>query len=641
MQQFEWWDFPEDPIRSDFRTYLYIHWAHLGLPEPTFAQLEFAYFLQHGYPGVYRLLDGRLVKRFDLEWYNLTDAERAGATQMEARKPTGRNEILEAFRGVGKSWVAAAYCCWLLLRDPVDEKILVVSKSGSKAKEFVSQVKTVIATLDVLAHLRPGVDAQRDKQDAFDVAGASISQSPSLRACGIDGQITGSRATTIIADDIETPTNSATEEARLKILAAVNEFDAIILPLERVQILFLGTPQTEESVYLRIIKERGFSCFCYPVRYPKAEKRGSYILDRTDGSRHDILAPCLRGVDTNPDLQWKPTDPQRFDETQILSRESKGAAWFALQFMLDTSLSDAERYPLKQKDLIVMSCHPQKAPMMVQWGRHSDGGNIRKDIQNAGFTGDYLMGPLFVDKEWREYTALLGYVDPGGGGKDETAWAIVGELNGVYYLLRVFGMAGDVALAMAAIARDCMNYNVRELVYEPNYGGQMWEYAFSPILARVGAERKTKTTEAYSCSIVKAEWSKGMKEARIIDTLEPVLNTHKVVVDEQVAHDREFIHQLTHIAKMRGALPHEDRLDAFAGAISHLKNAAAVDMGDARDAQLQEELDAELQDFIETCTLSSGGAPRTGRQRRRGRRLPSESEWGDVLSVDLRAGMGR
>jgi hypothetical protein len=530
-----------------------------------------------------------------------------------------------AFRGVGKSWVAAAYAIWLLLRDPEDEKILVVSKSGSKAKEFVDQVKMVINTFDLLVTIRPRL-GQRDRADAFDVAGASISQSPSLRAAGIDGQITGSRATTIIADDIETSANSMTEEARARILSSVNEFDAIILPLARAQILFLGTPQTEESVYLRLIKERGFDCFCWPIRYPRVEKRAGYKLTRSSGEVTDILAPALRIVDDTPSLVWKPTDPERFDEDQILSRESKGSAWFALQFMLDTSLSDAERYPLKQKDLIVISCHPQKAPLATQWGRESSGKNVRSDIPNAGFTGDYLMGPLFVDPEWRPYTAMVAFVDPSGGGADETAWAIIGELSGTYYVLKVGGSQGDVARAMELLAVDCMAYNVHEIVYEPNYGKEMWEHAFSPILQAVGKRRSKALGGDYSASVKPAEWSRGMKEARIVETLAPVLHQHRIVIDETVAHDQKFIHQFTHMAVVRNALPHEDRVDAVAGAISHLMRAAAVSADDSRSERLAEELNAELQDFIETCTITQGRGMRRGRFRRGGHRLPTEAE---------------
>ena len=60
----------------------------------------------------------------------------------------------------------------------------------------------------------------------------------------------------------------------------------------------------------------------------------------------------------NP-LSWTPTDPDRFDSSDLLEREaSMGRSNFMLQFMLDTSLSDAEKFPLKMADLVVTSVNP-------------------------------------------------------------------------------------------------------------------------------------------------------------------------------------------------------------------------------------------------------------------------------------------
>lgn len=605
----EWYDFPGDPIRSDFRNYLYLVWEHIGLPDPTPAQYEMAYFLQHGYLGFHALVDGRVVKRYDDEWANLSAAEKEGAKPLDEPRETYRSDILEGFRGIGKSYISAAYVTWLFLRDPVDTKVLVVSASGGKAKEFVAQAKSIIMTMEMLAHLRPGAPGwtatSRDQIDRFDVAGHSISQSPSLKAAGITGQVTGSRATHIIPDDIEIPDNSRTEEARETLLRLVNEFDAIILPGSSRQITFLGTPQTEESIYNRLIRERHFNAFVWPARYPKPEKRATYVHTRDDGTRHDSLAPTLRRVDEHPELAGKPSDPMRFGEVQLAAREAKGRSWFALQYMLDTTLSDAERYPLKQFDLIVMSTNHMKAPLTLQWGRDSDKKNVRSDIPNVGFTGDYLIGPLFVDPEWREYTAKTMFVDPSGRGKDETAWAVVAELHGMIYVLKVGGYAGDVNTAMEHIARDAKLFNVNNILVEPNYGGVVWISAFSPVLARIG--------KGWVCSVDEAEWSNTQKEVRIIDTLEPVMNQHRLVVDEAVARDQTFIYQLTHVTRERGSLTHDDRLDAVAGAVASLANSLMIDSEQSRKEKLDEELDAQLEDFVETCIIASAEGIRTGR----------------------------
>ena len=383
-----WWHrFPEDPVLSDFRNLVFLVWEHIGLPSPTPAQFEIAYFLQHGWAGYGERPDGEIV-----HWYGdeAIEPDRTGWARCVEKSDLGRSEILEAFRGIGKSYLTAAFALWRLLLDPVDTKILVVSASSSKAKEFVNQTKTILMTMSLFEHLRPGKD-QRDQADRFDVWGASISQSPSVKAAGITGQITGSRATLIIADDIEVTDNSRTEEARVRLLQKVNEFDAIKVT-GYAEVLFLGTPQTEESIYGRLVKERGYNCWCLPARFPRKEKRDDYKLTRDNGQIVDILAPMARAADKDARLEWLPTDPERFNEAQLADRESKGRAFFALQYMLDTSLSDAERYPLKAHDLIVMSINAFKAPQTVQWGHDSNGKNKRTDIPNHGFTGDYWLG---------------------------------------------------------------------------------------------------------------------------------------------------------------------------------------------------------------------------------------------------------
>lgn len=593
-----WYEFPDDPYRSDFRNFLALVWEFLGLPEPTYEQYEAAWFLQWGYAGYVERNDGTFC-RFD----ELLDGE-------EHRGPLGtfgtsRNDIFEGFRGLGKSYLAAAFVLWKLLRDPVDEKILVVSATTVKAKEFVAQCKAILMGLPLLSHLRPRSD-QRDQADRFDVNGASISQSPSLKAAGITGQVTGSRATTIVADDIEIPGNSKTEEARKTLLRNASEFDAIVVPDRPVLILMLGTPQTEESIYNVFIKERGFHCYCWPARFPRPEKRASYVLKREDGSAHDILAPPLRAVDKNKRLAEQPTAPQRFPEAELARREAKGRSFFALQFMLDTSLSDAERYPLKAHDLIVMAVNTMKAPITVQWGRHTDRKNLLRDIPNFGFSGDYVMGPLFLDDEWREYTGSVLYVDPSGRGKDETGWAVAKALNGLIFVPEVSGLSGDPAAAMEAIAHCAKRHNVSKIVIEPNYAGAVWLAAFQPVLARVWPG---------GCTVVEGEWAKGMKEGRIIDTLEPVMTQHRLVVDESVARDEKLMYQLTHIAAVRNCLTHEDRLDALAGAVAEFTRDLMMDTKQAARAVIEAELEAELADFIETAT--EHGGLRRGRSRRK------------------------
>lgn len=617
-----WWhDRPGDPVLSDLRNFVFLVWEHLGLPAPTPAQYEIAYYLQHGWAGYGINPQGEIV-----HWYGdePVEPDRTGWTRVVEPDPLGRSDILEAFRGIGKSYLTAAFCLWRLKRDPVDTKILVVSASGGKAKEFVSQARAILGTMEYLSDLVPHRD-QRDQADRFDVWGASISQSPSLKAAGITGQITGSRATLIVADDVEVTDNSRTEEARLRLLHKVNEFDAIKVT-GYAEVLFLGTPQTEESIYTRLVKERGYLAWTLPARFPRAEKRASYVITRDDGSPWDMLAPLARKADNDPAMEWKPTDPERFNEAQLLNREGKGRSFFALQYMLDTSLSDAERYPLKLHDLVVMSVNPFKAPMSVSWGHDTNGKNKRQDIPNAGFSGDYWLGPMFVDQEWREFEQAVLFVDPSGRGADETAWAIVKTLNGMLYVTEVGGYSGDPGESMQRIALAAKRHNVHEILVEPNYAGAVWIAAFQPVLAKVWPPKKPGDTAG--CTVLEAEWSRAQKEVRIIDTLEPIMTLHRLVVDERVARDETLMYQLTHISRERGCLQHDDRVDALAGAVARFTSTLMLDVNDAAKAQKEAELDEMLEQFVEACEDTERWGARSGYSKDGERVYSAHVGWG-------------
>jgi hypothetical protein len=197
-----------DPLKSDFRNFLFVVWKHLNLPDPTPIQYDIASWLQHG----------------------------------------PKRAIIEAFRGIGKSWITSAYVCWLLLRDP-NHKILVVSASKIRSDDFTTFTLRLINELPCLQHLRPRGD-QRNSKISFDVGPSQASHSPSVKSVGITGQLAGSRADTIIADDIEVPNNSATQAMQDKLSELVKEFDAILKPGGR--IIYLGTPQTEQSLYNKL-----------------------------------------------------------------------------------------------------------------------------------------------------------------------------------------------------------------------------------------------------------------------------------------------------------------------------------------------------------------------------------------------------
>jgi hypothetical protein len=84
--------------------------------------------------------------------------------------------------------------------------------------------------------------------------------------------------------------------------------------------------------------------------------RGSDRHTRYSGK----LGPYINKLIERGTKAGTPTDPGRFADADLLERKSSyGLAGYALQFMLDTSPSDLDRYPLKLRDLIIHDIDPR------------------------------------------------------------------------------------------------------------------------------------------------------------------------------------------------------------------------------------------------------------------------------------------
>ena len=95
----------------------------------------------------------------------------------------------------------------------------------------------------------------------------------------------------------------------------------------------------------------------------------------------------------------------------MLEREASfGRSGFALQFMLDTRLSDTERYSLKAPDLIIMDIPTQEAPEKVVWS--SDTQYIVEELPNVAFNGNHLHRPMFMSDQFVEYSGSVMSIDP-------------------------------------------------------------------------------------------------------------------------------------------------------------------------------------------------------------------------------------
>ena len=535
----------ESQLKDDFRFFLTAIWTHLNLPAPTRAQLCIAEYLQHG------------PKRLQIQ----------------------------AFRGVGKSWITAAFVLWTLFIDP-DRKVMVVSASKDRADSFSIFCQRLILEVPWLAHLKPKNDDQRWSRISFDVGPAAPHQAPSVKSVGITGQLTGSRADLMVLDDVEVPNNSMTELQRGKLLQLVTECESILTPKKDSRIMFLGTPQTTFTIYNKL-RERSYRPFVWPARYPR--KVAMY-----DG----LLAPQLADDLDTDDLAWKPTDT-RFKEEDLLERESSmGRSNFMLQFMLDTTLSDREKFPLKFADLIVNPINPTHGPENIIWC--SDPDNILKDLPCVGLPGDYYYKPMQVQGEWTEYSETICSVDPSGRGADETTACFLSQLNGIIYLHEVFATKdGYSDKTLLTILKKCKKYGVSTLLIESNFGDGIVSELF----------RKHCQTTKTNINIEETR-ANVRKEDRIIDALEPVFNQHRLVVDPTVIewdyasnadeasenrHQYMLAYQISRMCREKGAVRHDDRIDSLAQGVKWFTDALAL----SAEVEIQDRKDNEWLDHLE------------------------------------------
>ena len=544
-------------LKDDFKLFLQALWEELDLPSPTRAQYSIADYLQHG------------PKRLQIQ----------------------------AFRGVGKSWITGAFVLWTLFKDP-EKKIMIISASKERADNMSIFLQKLIIETPWLKHLRPKSEDSRWSRISFDVL-CSPHQAPSVKSVGITGQLTGSRADLMILDDIEVPGNSMTELMREKLLQLCTEAESILTPKSDSRIMYLGTPQTTFTIY-RKLAERSYRPFVWPARYPSKSKLSQY---------EGLLAPQIQeDIDLGVE-PWTCTDPDRFNDEDLIEREaSMGRSNYMLQFQLDTSLSDAEKFPLKMADLVVTSVNPRTAPDNIIWC--SDPSNVIKDLPTVGLPGDYFYTPMQLAGNWEDYSETICSVDPSGRGTDETAAAFLSQRNGFIYLHEIRASRdGYSDKTLLHILEGCKKYGVTKLVIETNFG--------DGIVSELFRKHLINRKQAVDIEEVRAN---VRKEDRIIDSLEPVLNQHRLVVDRQViewdyksnpdAAPEErlmymLFYQMSRMCREKGAIKHDDRLDCLAQGVKYFTDALAISATQQMKLRELEEFNSLLEDFLDSPERSA------------------------------------
>jgi len=508
--------------------------------------------------------------------------------------------MAQAQRGQAKTTITGCYAVWCLIHDPTT-RILIVSAGAKMAKQISTWCIQIINHMPELECLRcdtshPGARASVEAYDVhWELKGSD--KSPSIACMGITASIQGFRADLLIADDIESSKNALTEVMREQLQHLTLDFTSIN---SNGRIIYLGTPQSVDSIYNRL-PGRGFNIRIWPGRYPTEEQEEHY---------GEFLAPIIkRRMEADPSLRTgggptgdmgQPTDPVMMDEYTLTKKQiDQGLAYFNLQFMLDTALMDADRYPLKLRDLMVYVFDHEECPGKFIWGPQE----VNKIPLNPGSAlgKERLYAPAKVHDEYFPYSIRLMSIDPAGGGQngDETGVSILYECNGYIIIKWVTGIPGGTTPERLNQVADLIKkFEVNEVIVEKNYGNG----AYGEALKGVCLAREIKVN-------IEEVWASGQKEQRIIDNLEPPLGAHKVLIDQRaIEHDvqstekyplekrssYQFLFQLAKLTRDRGSLLHDDRLDSVAQGVAHLMQYISKNA----DQAIQEKKKKKLQEFM-------------------------------------------
>lgn len=502
--------------------------------------------------------------------------------------------MIQAQRGQAKSTITALFAIWYLIHHPKGS-VLIVSAGGKQANEISTLIVKTIMNCDILLCLRPD-HTKNDRQsvESFDINFAlrGVQKSPSIACTGITGNLQGKRATLLIADDVESYKLARTATMREQLMQNCRDFASIVQDAAG-RIVYLGTPQTDSSIYNQL-PAMGFAVRIWPGRYPTAEQMenyGSSLAPYISGAM--ALDPSLRTGGGLAGDQGQATDPQLMPETSLQAKEMKqGAAFFQLQHMLSTKLSDLLRYPLKPIQIVIMRLN-DSLPVNVQRGMSQD---YVRDY-TSGSLKVQLTLPSYVSTDTVTPTVRHMRIDPAGGGKngDETGYAVTEFVNGTVFCRTVGGVPGGFEdKDLKALAQIVKKYNPTIIDIEKNFGFGAFTKVFQPYLAEVGwTGGITETFEGTN------------KEQRIIDILEPVMGRGSLVFDESIIEqdwestgrhpmDKRqtytLFQQIAKITRDPKCLVHDDRLDALAGSvgfwIKQLNQDSSRKEAEARAAEL-------------------------------------------------------
>jgi len=516
-------------------------------------------------------------------------------------------------RGVGKTnFGTAALSCFRLRRDR-DRRILIPSKNEDAMKETISLIKGWMNTVWFLEDLNPNEGKSlrddgkncRDTTTYFDVAGCKENKQPSVKCIGLTGQMEGNRAHSIFPDDVETKQNTKTLEARSELARLLKETTNILYPdlpdqddpdnellrpIDPTEVVFWGTIKHEDTVYAKLDGQRTddgkktYHFMTWTLAYPTPEEiRGAL----------NISPMILDDLATGRKKPGDPMFPRRFGHDNIAEKKAEGYQEFAMEHQLQVTLARTNRYPLRLSDLIVMDVPPLVAPATVVYGqRDSSGSTAIQDIPLYSINAsDALYRPAFISpaSDWFPYHGTKAFIDPAGRGTDETGVSVVSSLGSLLFCRGNTGFAGGMdPTTIDSIILYIKSLGATEIYIEGNIDAfGTYIQNFESRLRMFFEEPSPLFPNGWKASVTEHR-SSGQKEVRIIETLEPVISTHRLIMDRGVITPnpteephQSLQYQLSRITRERNCIKLDDRIDSLANCVfqwNHILRNSARDI---------------------------------------------------------------
>jgi hypothetical protein len=153
------------------------------------------------------------------------------------------------------------------------------------------------------------------------------------------------------------------------------------------------------------------------------------------------------------------------------------------------------------------------------------------------------------------------------------------------------------------ILKGCKKYNATTLLIETNFGDGM--------IGELFKKHIQQTKQSLHIEEVRAN---VRKEDRIIDSLEPVLNQHRLIVDRKViewdfksnpdaAPEERLLYmlfyQMSRMCREKGAVRHDDRLDCLSQGVKYFTDALSISAYEQMKLSKQDDWNDIMQAYLD------------------------------------------